>query len=147
MAKVPVHAELEAPWQLQKLAYEFPELNFVALDAFFSYEQTNEVLFYAERTPNIVWDLGGPLAASLFGQIEPAIRALGPERFCFSANLSYAATLGSLPSSLQDVIARSQLSREQRESLLSGSLRRLFPRIDSGTADIPAPSPPTGDGS
>jgi len=146
---VNAQSRLEAPWQLQKLAYEFPELTFVALDAFFSYEQSNEVLFYAERTPNIVWDLGGPLAAGLFGKIESAIRQLGAERFCFSANLSYAATVGTPPSPLLDVIARSQLSREQRESLLSVSLRRLFPRLASPGTDhtrTPTEEPGGADG-
>jgi len=134
---VHVNAEsrLEAPWQLQKLAYEFPELSFVALDAFYSYEQTNEVLFYAERTPNIVWDLGGPYVASLFAFIEPAIRSLGAERFCFSANLSYLASAHEERPALLGAIERSGLSREQRENLLSGSLRRLFPRLAKQTAE------------
>lgn len=130
---VHVNAEsrLEAPWQLQKLAYEFPELRFVALDAFYSYEQTAEVLFYAERTPNIVWDLGGPYVASLFAFIEPAIRKLGSERFCFSANLSYAASAHEQRPALLDLIEHSGLSHEQRENLLSRSLRRLFRRLDA----------------
>ena len=57
-----VHASaesnLESPWRLQRLALEFPEITFVALDAFFSYERTQEVMHLAERTPNIIWDAG-----------------------------------------------------------------------------------------
>jgi predicted TIM-barrel fold metal-dependent hydrolase len=126
-------SRLEAPWRLQRLAYEFPQLRFLALDAFFSYEQSTEVLFLAERTPNIVWDLGGPSAAGLFPLIESAVRSLGSERFCFSANLSYAGIASSRPPELLERILESGLSREHKANLLAGSLRRLFPR---------APAPP-----
>jgi predicted TIM-barrel fold metal-dependent hydrolase len=119
-------SKLEAPWRLQKLAHEFPELTFLAQDAFYSYEQSTEVLFLAERTPNVVWDLGGPYTPGLFGLIEAAIRNLGPERFCFSADMSYIGTGSSERSALLDAILRSSLSDEQRMQVLSGTLRRLF---------------------
>jgi hypothetical protein len=121
-------SKLEAPWRLQKLAYEFPQLRFLALDAFFSYEQSTEVLFLAERTPNVVWDLGGPSAAGLFPLIEEAVRKLGSERFCFSANLSYAGIASPRPPELLERILGSDLDREHKANLLAGSLRRLFPR-------------------
>jgi predicted TIM-barrel fold metal-dependent hydrolase len=119
-------SKLEAPWQLQKLAFEFPELTFIAYDAFFSYEQANEVLFLAEHTPNVIWDLGGPYTAGLFRLIEPAIRALGAERFCFSADMSYVASMGTGPPPLLAAIRASSLSGQAQADLLGGSLRRLF---------------------
>ncbi len=121
-------SKLEAPWRLQRLALEFPELTFIALDAFYSYEQSTEVLFMAERTPNVVWDLGGPYTPGLFGLVEAAIRDLGAERFCFSSTLSYAATASEKRPPLLEAIEASSLDREQRAQLLSGTLRRVFRR-------------------
>jgi hypothetical protein len=119
-------SKLEAPWQLQKLAFEFPELTFVAYDAFFSYEQTTETLFLAEHTPNIVWDLGGPFGASLFYLIEPVIQALGAERFCFSADMSYVASMKPGPPPLLLAIEASALPEADKALLLGGSIERLF---------------------
>ncbi|MCH2169735.1 amidohydrolase family protein [Myxococcota bacterium] len=127
-------SKLEAPWRLQKLALEFPELTFLAYDAFYSYEQTTEVIFLAEQTPNIVWDLGGPYTPGLFQIIEPAIRNLGAERFCFSADMSYVASMKKSPPPLLDSIVSSTLSDDDKQTLLAGSVRRLF-----GTLEPPAP--------
>ncbi len=119
-------SKLEAPWRLQRLAYEFPRLTFIALDAFFSYEQSTEVLFIAERTPNIVWDLGGPHTAGLFSLIEAAVKKLGPERFCFSSNLSYMTGASKRKPGLLVAIEESSLNQQERAQILSGNLRRIF---------------------
>ena len=121
-------SNLESPWQLQKLAYEFPGLTFIALDAFFSYEQTTQVLFMAERTPNVIWDLGGPYTPALFGLFERAIAKVGAERFCFSAEVGYAGTGSKRPPALLEAILGSGLSADQQERILAGNLRALFGR-------------------
>jgi predicted TIM-barrel fold metal-dependent hydrolase len=124
-------SKLESPWRLQKLAFEFPELTFLAYDAFYSYEQTTEVIFLAEHTPNIVWDLGGPYTAGLFQLIEPAIRNLGAERFCFSADMSYVASMKMGPPPLLGSILSSNLSDADKETLLGGNIRSLFGALES----------------
>jgi predicted TIM-barrel fold metal-dependent hydrolase len=64
---VHVNAEssLEAPWRLQRLAREFPDINFIALDGLWSYERAGQILDTARLTPNVVLDpakrLGGAL--------------------------------------------------------------------------------------
>ena len=51
-------SKMEASWRLQKLAFEFPELTFLAFDSFWSYERSMETLHLAAHTPNVLWDTG-----------------------------------------------------------------------------------------
>jgi len=46
-------SNLEAVWRLERLALEFPELNFVSLDALTTNVNSQLVLDIAKRTPNI----------------------------------------------------------------------------------------------
>jgi predicted TIM-barrel fold metal-dependent hydrolase len=117
-------SKLEAPWRLQKLAYEFPELTFIALDAFYSYEQSLEVLHIAERTPNILWDVGGPMG---WGAIEAWARRHGSEKFTFSTGQSYASTrTGGGRSRLLQTIVNCSLSEDDKANILSRNVRRAF---------------------
>lgn len=118
-------SKLEAPWRLQRLAEEFPELTFIALDAFYSYEQTLEVLHIAEHTPNILWDVGGPMG---WASIEAWVQRHGSAQFTFSTGASYAATRsgGGGRSRLLETILRSSLSEQDKANILSGNVRRLF---------------------
>jgi predicted TIM-barrel fold metal-dependent hydrolase len=118
-------SKLEAPWRLQVLAQEFPELTFIALDAFFSYEQSLEALHLAERTPNILWDVGGPMG---WPSIEAWAKRNGSDKFTFSTGQSYASTRtgGGSRSRLLDTILRSSLSEEDKASILSRNVRRAF---------------------
>ena len=116
-------SKMESPWRLQKLAFEFPELTFLAMDAFYSYEQSMEVFFIAEHTPNIIWDLGGP---SGFGAAKRWIKRHGSEKFSFSAGLAYAATASARRPELLDAILGSDLSDDDKANILGRNVRRLF---------------------
>lgn len=116
-------SKLEASWRLQKLAFEFPELTFLSLDAFFSYEEGLAALHLAERTPNIMWDVGGPGG---WGPIEAWVRNNGSEKITFSSGLSYAATRGSGRPRLLNAILRSSLSDDDKANILGRNTRRLF---------------------
>ncbi len=125
---------MEAPWRLQVLAQEFPQLTFIALDAFFSYEQSLEALHLAERTPNILWDVGGPMG---WPSIEAWAKRNGSDKFTFSTGQSYASTRtgGGGRSGLLETILRSSLSEEDKASILSRNVRRAF--------KLPPEGPPT----
>ena len=116
-------SKLEASWRLQKLAFEFPELTFLSLDAFFSYEEGLAALHLAERTPNIMWDAGGPMG---WGSIEAWVRNNGSEKITFSSGLSYAANRGSGRPRLLNAILRSSLSDDDKANILGRNTRRLF---------------------
>ena len=51
-------SNLEAAWRLERLANEFPELTFIAMDALAGHHG-GLALEIAKRTPNIIWDNSG----------------------------------------------------------------------------------------
>jgi predicted TIM-barrel fold metal-dependent hydrolase len=81
-------SSLEANWRLQRLALDFPELTFIAMDALWTYERARHVLMTAEITPNVIWDLGGPV--SYIGY-EEWVKRNGSKTLCFSAGGTYSA--------------------------------------------------------
>ena len=131
-----VHASaesnLESPWRLQRLALEFPEITFVALDAFFSYERTQEVMHLAERTPNIIWDAGGPSRIS----VEQWVRHHGSERLVFSRGPSYAGrSMPGRPILLASIV-ESNLSDQDKANILGANIRRLFEVPDRTPSNV-----------
>ena len=121
---VHVNAEssLEASWRLQRLAREFPALGFLAFDGLWSYERARHILDTASQTPNVIWDIGGPV--NYIG-IEEWVRRNGSETICFSADLGYGDVEGERPK-LLDPIERAEISASDRENILGRNLRRLF---------------------
>ena len=51
-----------ASWRMQRLAQQFPNPTFLALDAFHAMDKGDLALHLAETTPNVLWDLSGPVA-------------------------------------------------------------------------------------
>ena len=113
---------LEAPWRLQVLALEFPELTFVALDAFFTHGMTNQLLNTADRTPNIIWDAGGPTSMS----IDEWVSHHGSESLTFSIGPGYADRGTPKRPPLLDSILESSMSEADKANILGNNLRRLF---------------------
>jgi predicted TIM-barrel fold metal-dependent hydrolase len=116
-------SNMEAPWRLQKLACEFPDMLFLAMDGFDSYEQSHEVLHIAEHTPNIIWDLGN---RAPWGAAERFIRKFGSDRFAFSSGSSYAVNRPSNRPPMLEAILRSTLPETDKANILSRNARRLF---------------------
>jgi predicted TIM-barrel fold metal-dependent hydrolase len=124
-AIVHVNAEssLEAPWRLQRLAREFPDLDFIALDGLWSYERAGQIVDTAAQTPNVVWDLGGP--ATYYTSLESWVQRNGSETVCFSADLGYGTRIVERPGLLNHVES-AKISDRDRENILSGNIRRIF---------------------
>ena len=118
--------ELEAPWRVEKLAREFPELTFVALDAFSLYEGRLLAFHITEKTPNILWDLSG---LHSWVSLETWIKNNGhADRFVFSAEATYAATTTGRRPPLLDHILECGLSDADKANILGKNIRRLFPQ-------------------
>jgi predicted TIM-barrel fold metal-dependent hydrolase len=52
-------SNLEAAWRLERLAHEFEEITFIAMDAMSGSAHSQMVLEIAKRAPNILWDNSG----------------------------------------------------------------------------------------
>jgi predicted TIM-barrel fold metal-dependent hydrolase len=124
------NSTIEAPWRAQRLAQQFPQLTFLALDAFHNHEVAQQTLFIAEQTPNILWDLSGPLLVWNLGWdvVSTWIRRHGGERLVFGGDLAYSNT--SRPpggrSLLRDMLLASDLPEEAKAQILGGNVRRAF---------------------
>ena len=119
-------SKMEASWRMQKLAFEFPEVTFMAFDSFWSYERSMETLHLAAHTPNVLWDTGGPLG---FHMIERFVQEHGSERFTYSGEAAYASAPvrggGGKPRLLQQIL-NADISDEDKANILGGNAARLF---------------------
>ena len=129
VAMVHANAEssLESPWRLQRLAKSFPQLAFVALDAFWSYERTRDVLSRAADTPNVIWDMGGPVC---YLSEEESIKMNGSEALCFSADRQYDARTTSVRPALLQRLESAAISDEDRSKTLGLNVAKAFRLLD-----------------
>ncbi len=119
---VNVDSSIEAHWRLQRLAKEFPELTFMALDGLWSYERARHVFETASMTPNVIWDIGGPIN---YITIEEWVAKNGAETICFSADLAYAGDVVHKPK-LLDQVERARVPDADKAKILGGNMRTLF---------------------
>jgi predicted TIM-barrel fold metal-dependent hydrolase len=119
---VNVDSSLEAHWRLQRLAREFSNMTFLALDGLWSYERARHVFETAASTPNVIWDIGGP--ANYIG-IEEWVNKNGADTICFSADLAYASGPVEKPK-LQVQVEKAKVPDSVKEKVFAGNIYRLF---------------------
>ncbi len=121
-----IHAMDETPeealWKLAALARSLPDIEFLALDAFGSYEATRQCSFVAEVAPNILFDTS---LSYNFDFIEVFAQRFGSERVVFGTDL-YSHPVGRRISHLLPQILESSLSEAQQRLILGDNARRLF---------------------
>jgi predicted TIM-barrel fold metal-dependent hydrolase len=118
-------SNFEAAWQLQRIAKAMPDMGFLAMDAFYGYARGQQVFCTAAETPNIIWDIGGPVS---FMPVAEWVKQNGSKTICFSGAASYPIPAGVTPDKprLLREIEQSSLSEDQKADILSRNLRRLF---------------------
>jgi len=115
-------SNLEAAWRLERLANEFPELTFIALDALAGLAHGQMALEIAKRTPNVIWDSSGahnPRVVARF--VEEA----GPEKLVFGS-LYYSFPSSYTRNHALELIREADLPPAALEQVLGGNVRRLF---------------------
>ncbi len=116
-------SSLEAHWRLQRLAREFPETTFLALDAFFTHERSMQLLATARQSPNIIWDIGGIVS---WASVGAWVQQNGSESICYSGVISYLRGRAPPRPRLLEELDRSRLSDKDKANILSLNVRRLF---------------------
>ena len=128
-----IHAMDETPeealWKLAALARSLPDLAFLALDAFGSYESTRQCSFVADVAPNILFDTS---LSYNFDFIEDFARRFGAERVVFGTDL-YSHPVGRRISHLLPQILASELSEAEKEAILGDNTRRLLGLDEAGS--------------
>ncbi len=128
-AFVHVFAEstLESPWGLEVLARKYPDMTFVALDAFTSLTRIQELRALGARCPNVLFETA---AAFPVGHvIEDFVGSFGSERILFGANVHSSALVAQLPHELT-MIRASGLRYEALRNILWDNTARLFHLAD-----------------
>ena len=104
------------------MAQEFPDMNFLALDAFFTHGGTQYLEYLAELTPNVVWDVGGPTRIS----IDNWVKNHGSRNITFAVGPSYADRPNPKRPQILDEILEAPISDEDKGNILHGNIRRVF---------------------
>jgi predicted TIM-barrel fold metal-dependent hydrolase len=115
-------SNLEAVWRLERLALEFPDLTFLALDALTTNTNSQLALDIAKRTPNILFDTAHIRGS---GFVRQFVEAAGSDRLMFGslfyshpASYEHCATIAE--------IAAAQIGDEDKAKILSGNAKRFF---------------------
>lgn len=127
---VNAESSLEANWRLQRLAADFPGLTFLAMDGLWSYERARHVLITAASTPNVIWDMGGPVC---YIPVEEWVRCNGSTTVCFSLGGTYSGHAHAAKPALLAEIEQAAISDSDRANILGANLARLF-RVDTAPA-------------
>jgi len=118
---VNAESSLEAPWRLQRLARDFPNLTFIAMDGLWSFERASQILETAHTTPNVIWDIGGP---NVSVGVEQWVKKNGADTICFSADIAYGGA-GHKPALLTQV-EKARIPDADKQKILAGNIRRAF---------------------
>jgi uncharacterized protein len=122
LVHVNAESSMEAHWRLQRLALDFPELTFLAMDGLWSYERARHVLVTAPTTPNVIWDMGGPVS---YVSVEEWVGCNGSTTICFSQGGVYDSRAVSKPAILTQ-IEHAAISEADRANILGGNVARAF---------------------
>src|SRR5919106_5840833 len=115
-------SNMEAVWRLERLAAEFPELTFLAMDALTTNANSKLALDVAKRTPNILFDTAHIRSSAYIRQF---VETVGSRRLIFgSLFYSYPASYERC-ASLEEV-KTAKISDEDMLCILSLNAKRLF---------------------
>jgi predicted TIM-barrel fold metal-dependent hydrolase len=120
---VNAESSLEAHWRLQRLAGDFPDLTFLAMDGTWSYERARHIQTTAGLTPNIIWDIGGQ---ANYVSVQEWVAENGSTTICYSGGGAGTALLAQ--------IEHAAISDEDRANILGGNVSRAFAQARSRRA-------------
>jgi predicted TIM-barrel fold metal-dependent hydrolase len=122
LVHVNAESSMEAHWRLQRLALDFPQLTFLAMDGLWSYERARHALMTASFTPNVIWDMGGPVC---YVSVEEWVERNGSTTICFSQGGVYDPRVVSKPA-LMAQIEHAAIDDDDRRNILGGNVARAF---------------------
>jgi len=115
-------SNLEAVWRLERLAVEFPEMTFLALDALTTNANSQLVLDIARRTPNILFDTAHVRGATYVRQF---VEVVGSHRLLFGS-LFYSHPPSYERCATLEEIRGAKISEQDKTNILSLNAKKLF---------------------
>lgn len=115
---------MEAPWGLEALAEQHPQVTFVALDALSGITQSRYMMGIAKRQPNILLETG--MAILMLRIIEEFVLQLGSERLIFGTDLYLKPLIYHTPHVLYEILAAPTLTEQDKKNILWNNAQKLF---------------------
>lgn len=115
-------SNMEAVWRLERLAVEFPELSFLALDALTTNANSQLVLDIARRTPNILFDTAHVRGSAYVRQF---VEAVGSHRLVFGS-LFYSHPPSYEHCATLQEIRSAKISEQDKANIFSLNAKKLF---------------------
>lgn len=119
----------ESPWRLENLAEEYRQVQFVAMDAFSSYDRACWMSRIAAHHPNLVFDTAAMTTSS--NVLANFVAGAGPERLLLGTNLYGAQQTDYFPAALEAIRASSALGAQAKALILGGNARRVLGKTRS----------------
>ncbi len=115
-------SNMEAVWRLERLAVEFPELTFLALDALTTNANSQLALDIAKRTPNILFDTAHVRGSNYVRQF---VETVGSDRLLFGS-LFYSYPPSYEHSATLEEIKAAKIGEPDKANILSLNAKKLF---------------------
>jgi predicted TIM-barrel fold metal-dependent hydrolase len=115
-------SNLEAVWRLERLAVEFPEITFVAMDALTTNTNSQLVLDIAKRTPNILFDTAHVRSSAYVRQF---VETAGSHRLVFGS-LFYSHPASYEHCATLDEVKAAKISDADKANIFALNAKRLF---------------------
>lgn len=116
---------LEAPWGLELLLADFPNLTFLAIDGLMESTQSHYVLSMHKRYRNFYVDTTA--AVSLGKIVDAFVGQVGSERLTYGSDLYLnPSPLYNAPSVLTDILESQALSDQDRRNIFWNNVSRIF---------------------
>ena len=115
-------SNMEAVWRLERLALEFPEITFVAMDALTTNVNSQLVLDIARRTSNILFDTAHVRSS---GYIRDFVETAGSHRLIFGS-LFYSYPPSYERCATLEEVKAAKISDKDMANILSLNAKRLF---------------------
>jgi predicted TIM-barrel fold metal-dependent hydrolase len=115
-------SNMEAVWRLERLAMEFPELTFLALDALTTNANSQLALDIAKRTPNILFDTAHVRGSNYVKQF---VESVGSDRLLFGS-LFYSSPPSYEHSATLEEIKAAKIGAPDKANILCLNAKKLF---------------------
>ena len=115
-------SNMEAVWRLERLALEFPEITFVAMDALTTNVNSQLALDIAKRTPNILFDTAHVRSSAYVRQF---VETAGSHRLVFGS-LFYSHPASYKRCASLEEVKEAKISEEDMANILWHNARKLF---------------------
>ncbi len=125
---------LESPWRLERLAAEFPSAQFVVIDGFAGFEETELFFDICQRRENISFDTG--MWTGGVGKINHVKRMIGAHRLLYGSGM-YSYPMMASPSlvPVKDYVMESDLTDEEKQGVFSHNLFGILGKQPLGMPD------------